>query len=234
MSSAFSYRPSMGQPQPWSRRRPTTAEPALCRRGTGHGGLGRDGLWCPGCLTRRWPTPPGHRPQPAPRPTLCPVAGQCLRQHGLANFPDPAVASSGPAKGGVILDKQALLAYPEAGGEPGLGRLPHRLGRGRDLQRPERRRQPRATSGTCSPLPAVCATTASRTSPTPTARVVSTSPAPGSTATSSRRPSSPPPGRASPPRTAQFIFPRRARAPETVANDSDGAGHIAQARAPKL
>jgi hypothetical protein len=42
------------------------------------------------------------------------LAGRCLRQHGLANFPDPAVASSGPAQGRVILDKQALVAYPPA------------------------------------------------------------------------------------------------------------------------
>jgi hypothetical protein len=40
------------------------------------------------------------------------LAGQCLRQHGLPNFPDPAVASSGPARGRVILDQQALVAYP--------------------------------------------------------------------------------------------------------------------------
>jgi hypothetical protein len=41
------------------------------------------------------------------------LAGQCLREHGLANFPDPAIASSGPAKGEAILDKQALAGYPQ-------------------------------------------------------------------------------------------------------------------------
>jgi hypothetical protein len=42
------------------------------------------------------------------------LAGQCLRDHGLANFPDPAVATDGPAAGQVILDKSALKGYPVA------------------------------------------------------------------------------------------------------------------------
>jgi len=40
------------------------------------------------------------------------LAGQCIRQHGIPNFPDPAIATSGPARGKVILDKQALIAVP--------------------------------------------------------------------------------------------------------------------------
>jgi hypothetical protein len=42
------------------------------------------------------------------------LAGQCLRQQGLANFPDPAVATDGPAAGRAILDKSALKGYPVA------------------------------------------------------------------------------------------------------------------------
>jgi hypothetical protein len=40
------------------------------------------------------------------------VVGECLRAHGLANFPDPAVATDGPAAGQAILDKSALKADP--------------------------------------------------------------------------------------------------------------------------
>jgi len=40
------------------------------------------------------------------------LAGRCLREHGLANLPDPTVASAGPAKGKAILDKLALHAFP--------------------------------------------------------------------------------------------------------------------------
>jgi hypothetical protein len=42
------------------------------------------------------------------------LAGACLRMHGLANFPDPAVATDGPAAGQNILDKSALKGYPVA------------------------------------------------------------------------------------------------------------------------
>ena len=42
------------------------------------------------------------------------IAGRCLRQHGLTNLPDPAVASSGPAKGQTIIDKSALHAFPDS------------------------------------------------------------------------------------------------------------------------
>jgi hypothetical protein len=42
------------------------------------------------------------------------LAGQCIRLHGIPNFPDPFVASSGPAKGKAILDKQVFLAVPRS------------------------------------------------------------------------------------------------------------------------
>jgi hypothetical protein len=42
------------------------------------------------------------------------LAGQCIRLHGIPNFPDPFVASSGPAKGKAILYKQAFLTVPNS------------------------------------------------------------------------------------------------------------------------
>jgi hypothetical protein len=42
------------------------------------------------------------------------LAGRCLRQHGLSNLPDPAIATSGPAKGQPVLDKQAMHAFPDS------------------------------------------------------------------------------------------------------------------------
>src|SRR5271170_156098 len=41
------------------------------------------------------------------------LAGRCLRQHGLANLPDPSIANSGPAKGQPILDKSALRGFSQ-------------------------------------------------------------------------------------------------------------------------
>ena len=42
------------------------------------------------------------------------AAGECIRQHGLPNFPDPVVATDGPAAGQGILDKSVLKSYPDA------------------------------------------------------------------------------------------------------------------------
>jgi hypothetical protein len=42
------------------------------------------------------------------------LAGQCVRQHGIPNFADPFIASSGPATGKAVLDKQALVGVPTA------------------------------------------------------------------------------------------------------------------------
>lgn len=42
------------------------------------------------------------------------LAGQCIRQHGIPNFPNPVVATSGPAAGHAILAKQVLRDYPES------------------------------------------------------------------------------------------------------------------------
>jgi hypothetical protein len=42
------------------------------------------------------------------------LAVQCLRQHGIANLPDPTVVTSGPAAGQSVFNKRAMLAYPES------------------------------------------------------------------------------------------------------------------------
>ncbi len=42
------------------------------------------------------------------------LAGECIRQHGLPNFPDPVVATDGPAAGQGILDKSVLKSYSDA------------------------------------------------------------------------------------------------------------------------
>ena len=41
------------------------------------------------------------------------LAGECMRAHGLPNFPDPAVATDGPAAGQAILDKSVLKSYSD-------------------------------------------------------------------------------------------------------------------------
>jgi hypothetical protein len=48
------------------------------------------------------------------------LAGECLRRHGLPNFPDPVVATDGPAAGQGILNKSALKSYPDAVALQGL------------------------------------------------------------------------------------------------------------------
>ena len=42
------------------------------------------------------------------------VATRCLRQHGLPDLPGPVLATSGPARGQVVLDKAGLAAYPSS------------------------------------------------------------------------------------------------------------------------
>jgi hypothetical protein len=42
------------------------------------------------------------------------LVGRCLRQHGLANLPDPTIATFGPAKGQAVLDKQAMHSFSQS------------------------------------------------------------------------------------------------------------------------
>ena len=45
------------------------------------------------------------------------LAVRCIRQHGIPSFPDPIIASSGPAKGQTILDKRGFLAVSTSVGD---------------------------------------------------------------------------------------------------------------------
>jgi len=42
------------------------------------------------------------------------AATRCLRQHGIPDMPGPVLATAGPAKGQMVLDKAALAAYPSS------------------------------------------------------------------------------------------------------------------------
>jgi len=101
----------MNQPQARLQR-----EPARLRRGLATGALVMSALGGTACGSQDASPPVAHAAGSSTtnvsQTNALPLAGRCLRHHGLSNFPDPAVASSGPAKGRVILDKQALLAYP--------------------------------------------------------------------------------------------------------------------------
>jgi hypothetical protein len=82
------------------------------------GGLSVSALMLAACSSGTASPPVAHlatSPGAAASPTdALHLAGECLRQQGLANFPDPAVATDGPAAGQAILDKSALQGYPNA------------------------------------------------------------------------------------------------------------------------
>jgi hypothetical protein len=42
------------------------------------------------------------------------LATRCLRQHGLPDLPGPVLATSGPLRGQMVLDKAGLVAYPSS------------------------------------------------------------------------------------------------------------------------
>jgi len=85
---------------------------------TGVGGLALAALMLAACSSGKTSPPVAHlagSADAASSPTSAThLAGQCLRDHGLANFPDPAVATDGPAAGQVILDKSVLKDFPDA------------------------------------------------------------------------------------------------------------------------
>jgi hypothetical protein len=82
------------------------------------GGLALSGLMLAACSSGTASPPVAHlagSADAAASPTSAVhLAAECLREHGIANFPDPAVATDGPAAGREILDKSALKAYPDA------------------------------------------------------------------------------------------------------------------------
>jgi hypothetical protein len=42
------------------------------------------------------------------------VATRCLRQHGLPDLPGPVLATSGPMRGQMVIDKPGIAAYPSS------------------------------------------------------------------------------------------------------------------------
>ena len=82
------------------------------------GGLASSALMLAACSSGKASPPVAHlagSADTAASPTgAAHLAAACLREHGIANFPDPAVATDGPAAGRVILDKSALKAFPDS------------------------------------------------------------------------------------------------------------------------
>ncbi len=81
------------------------------------GGLALSTLLLAGCSSRT-ASPPVAQLTASVAASTAPasavhLAGECMRAHGLSNFPDPAVATDGPAAGQAILDKSALKSYSD-------------------------------------------------------------------------------------------------------------------------
>lgn len=112
MSSRLSYRRPMNQPQ---------AQPhpgRTRRRRLAAGALVMSALAITACGSRTASPPVAHAPGSSTTTTSAAnalvIAGRCLRHHGIPNLPDPTIATSGPAKGETILDKQVLVAVPNS------------------------------------------------------------------------------------------------------------------------
>jgi hypothetical protein len=81
------------------------------------GALASSALLLAGCSSRT-ATPAvahlaGSPGASASRTSAVQLAGECMRAHGLPNFPDPALATDGPAAGQAILDKSVLKSYSD-------------------------------------------------------------------------------------------------------------------------
>ena len=114
MLSPFSYGSPMNEKLSRRHREPTR-HPRLAACG-----LVLLGLALAACGSQQASPPVAHVARStgtaiASAPTNAPLlATRCLRQHGLPNLPSPFLATSGPAKGQVVLDKQGLAAYPSS------------------------------------------------------------------------------------------------------------------------
>src|ERR1700686_2360008 len=109
MLPVFSYRSPMNQQQLWLHREPTRRHASFAA-----GGLVLLALALAACGSHE-ASPPVARvarsstTTPASSRTQALVlATRCLRQHGPPDMPGPVLATSGPARGQMILDKQAL------------------------------------------------------------------------------------------------------------------------------
>jgi hypothetical protein len=117
MLSVFSYRALMNQQQSRLHREPTRRHRRLAARGLVILGLG---LGLAACGSQEASPSVAHVARSSTttptdsRTNALLLATRCLRQHGLPDMPDPILATSGPAKGQMVLDKQALAAYPRS------------------------------------------------------------------------------------------------------------------------
>lgn len=88
------------------------------KRGLVVGGLALSALMLTSCSSRTAAPPVAHLSASASTTAstndALHLVGECLREHGLPNVPDPVVATDGPAAGQGILDKSALKSYPIA------------------------------------------------------------------------------------------------------------------------
>jgi hypothetical protein len=121
MLPVFSYRPPMNQQLLRLHREPTRRHPRLAACG-----LALVGLALAACGSQQASPPVAHVAR-TPSTTAAShtdpllLATKCLRQHGLPNMPGPILATAGPARGHMILDKQALATYPRAEVSQALG-----------------------------------------------------------------------------------------------------------------
>lgn len=115
MLPVFSYRSPMNQQLSRLHREPTRRHPRLAACG-----LALVGLALAACGSQQ-ASPPVARVAGSTGTTITSartnavlLATRCLRQHGLPDMPGPVLATSGPLTGQMVLDKQALAAYPRS------------------------------------------------------------------------------------------------------------------------
>jgi hypothetical protein len=115
MLSPFSYRSPMNEKLSRLHREPTRRHPRLAAYG-----LVLLGVALAACGSQEASPPVAHVARSTgttittAQPNAMLVATRCLRQHGMPDLPGPVLATSGPAKGQMILDKQALATYPSS------------------------------------------------------------------------------------------------------------------------
>ena len=111
MLSAFSYRSPMNQKLSRLHREPSRRPRRLAACG-----LVLFGLALTACGSQASP-PVAHVARstgttiPSGPTNAALLATRCLRQHGLPDLPGPVLATSGPLRGQMVLDKAGLVAY---------------------------------------------------------------------------------------------------------------------------
>jgi hypothetical protein len=115
MLPVFSYRSRMNQQLSRLHREPTRRRPLLAACG-----LVLVGLALAACGSQQASPSVAHVARStgttiaSARPNAMLVATRCLRQHGLPDLPGPVLATSGPMRGQMVLDKPGLAAYPSS------------------------------------------------------------------------------------------------------------------------